>query len=46
MSLPIPKKRTSFFIDNATTDFLFIRPTGKPIDAKSFEQMITCDIAQ
>ncbi len=29
----------SFFIDNSTSDFLFIRPSGNPIDAKGFEEM-------
>ena len=29
-----PKKMASFFVNNATPDFLFIRPTGNPIDAK------------
>ena len=43
MSLPIQKKWPHFF-DNATPDFLFIRPSGNPIDAKGFEQMITGDI--
>ena len=28
----------SFFIDNATSDFLFIRPSGNPIDAKGFQE--------
>ena len=41
-----PKKMASFFIENATTDFLFIRPSGNPIDAKGFEQMITDDLVQ
>ena len=41
-----PKKMASFFVDNATLDFLFIRPSGNPIDAKGFEQMITSDIVQ
>ena len=41
-----PKKMASFFVDNATSDFLFIRPSGNPIDAKGFEQMITVDIVQ
>ena len=41
-----PKKMASFFINNATTDFLFIRPSGNPIDAKGFEQMISADIVQ
>ena len=40
------KKMASFFVDNATPDFLFIRPSGNPIDAKGFEQMITGDIVQ
>ncbi len=37
---------SSFFVDNATPDFLLIRPSGNPIDAKGFEQMITGDIVQ
>ena len=41
-----PKKMASFFLDNATPDFLFIRPNGNPIDAKGFEQMITNEIVQ
>ena len=41
-----PKKMASFFLNNATTDFLFIRPSGNPIDAKGFEQMISADIVQ
>ena len=28
-----------FFIDNATKDFLFIRPSGNPIDASGFIKM-------
>ncbi len=36
----------SFFVDNATPDFLFIRPSGNPIDAKGFAQMMTGDIVQ
>ena len=39
-----PKTMASFFVNNATSDFLFIRPSGNPIDAKGFEQMITGDI--
>ena len=31
-----PKKMAQFFVDNATPDFLFIRPSGNPIDAKGF----------
>ena len=41
-----PERMASFFVDNATPDFLFIRPSGNPIDAKGFEQMITGDIVQ
>jgi len=41
-----PKKMASFFVNNATPDFLFIRPSGNPIDAKGFEQMISGDIVQ
>ena len=42
-----PKKMASFFVDNATPDFLFIRPCSNAIDAKRFEQMIiTVDIVQ
>ncbi len=29
----------SFFLDNATHDFLFIRPSGNPIDANGFHDM-------
>ena len=29
----------SFFLKNATSDFLFIRPSGNPIDAKGFQEM-------
>ena len=36
----------SFFVDNTTLYFLFIKSSGNPIDAKGFEQMITGDIVQ
>ena len=36
----------SFFVDNATLDFLFIKPSGNPKDAKGFQQIITGDIVQ
>ena len=36
----------SRFVVNAAMDFLFIRPSGNPIDSKGFEQMITGDIVQ
>ena len=29
----------SFFLENSTSDFLFIRPSGNPIDAKGFQDM-------
>ena len=41
-----PKTMASFFVNNATPDFLFIRPSGNPIDAKGFEQMITSQLVQ
>jgi len=41
-----PKKMASFFVDNATPDFLFIRPSGNPIDAEGFKQMISGDVVQ
>ncbi len=44
MNLLIQKKMASFFVHNSTPDFLFIRPSGNPIDAIGFEQMITGDI--
>ena len=37
----------SFFVDNATSDFLFIRPSGNPISAKGFEEMMNSgDVVQ
>ena len=33
------EKMGSFFLDNATSDFLFIRPSGNPIDAEGFQRM-------
>ena len=41
-----PKKMASFFLNNATSDFLFVRPSGNPINAEGFEQMISGDIVQ
>ena len=41
-----PKRMASFFVDNATPDFLFIRPSGNPIDAEGFEKIISSDIVQ
>ena len=34
--LATPKKMGSFFVNNATSDFLLIRPSGNPISAKGF----------
>ena len=41
-----PKKLASFFVNNATPDFLFIRPSGNNLDAEEFKQMISSDIVQ
>ena len=41
-----PEKMASFFVNNATSDFLFIRPSGNPINAEGFERMISCDVIQ
>ena len=41
IELASPEKMGSFFINNATPDFLFIRPSGNPISAKGFEEMMT-----
>ena len=39
--LATPKKMGEFFIKNATSDFLFIRPSGNPLTAKGFEEMMS-----
>ena len=45
--LASPEKMGSFFVNNATSDFLFIRPSGNPLNAKGFEQMMTSgDVVQ
>ena len=31
-----PKKMASFFVENATPDFLFIRPSNNPIAEKKY----------
>ena len=37
----------SFFVNNATPDFLLIRPSGNPLSAKGFEKMMNSgDIVQ
>ena len=36
----------SFFVNNATPDFLFISPSGNPIDAEGFIKMISADIVE
>ena len=38
--LASPEKMGSFFINNATLDFLFIRPSGNPLSANGFEEMM------
>ena len=38
--LAIPQKMGSFFVNNATSDFLLIRPSGNPIITKGFEEMM------
>ena len=45
--LATPEKMGSFFVNNSTSDFLLIRPSGNPIDAKGFERMMNSgDIKQ
>ena len=41
-----PEKMASFFIHNSTSDFLFIRPSGNPINAEGFEKLISGDVVQ
>ena len=42
-----PQKMGSFFVNNATPDFLFIRPSGNPITAEGFEEMMNSgDVVQ
>ena len=41
-----PDKMASFFVNNSTSDFLFIRPSGNPINAEGFEKMISSDVVQ
>ena len=38
--LATPQKMGSFFVNNSTSDFLFIRPSGNPLSAKGFEEMM------
>ena len=45
--LATPQKMGSFFVNNATSDFLFIRPSGNTISAKGFEKMMNSgDVVQ
>ena len=45
--LASPEKMGSFFMKNATPNFLFIRPSGNPISAKGFEEMMNSgDVVQ
>ena len=41
-----PEKMASFFVNYGTSEFLFIRPSGNPIDAEGFKQMISGDVVQ
>ena len=41
-----PEKMASFFVKNATSDFLFIRPSGNPLCAEGFYKMISGDVVQ
>ncbi len=42
-----PQKMGSFFVNNSTEDFLLIRPSGNPISAKGFEEMMSSgDVVQ
>ena len=38
------EKMASFFVNNAISDFLFIRSSGNPIDTKWLKQMISGDV--
>ena len=40
------KKLASFFVNNATPDFLFIRPSGNTLDTEELKLMISSDIFQ
>ena len=45
--LAAPEKMGYFFIKHATPDFLFIRPSGNPISAEGFEEMMNSgDVVQ
>ena len=45
--LASPQMMGSFFVNNATSEFLFIRPSGNPITAKGFEEMMNSgDVVQ
>ena len=45
--LASPQMMGSFFVNNATSEFLFIRPSGNPLSAKGFEKMMTSgDVVQ
>ena len=35
-----PQNMGSFFLKNATPEFLFIRPSGNPLSSKGFEEMM------
>ncbi len=39
-----PEKMASFFVKNATPDFLFIRPSDNHVNDKAFHKMISGDL--
>ena len=41
-----PKKISSFFVNNANPDFLFMRQSGKPIHAEGFKQIISGNLVK
>ena len=45
--LASPEKMASFFVNNSTSDFLLIRPSGNPINAEGFQKMMNSgDVVQ
>lgn len=41
-----PGKWLPFFVKNATSDFLLIRPISNPLDVKGFEKMLSGNVVQ
>ena len=46
MNLRILKKWLPFFVKNATSDFLLIRPISNPLDVKEFEKILSGNVVQ